>query len=447
MKSKLKFLSILDMINHQNQNSIALIFDDNGAIKKLTFRDINNLISTASLSLDKKCVGIFCDGSLNCLIKIMAYLNKGISIVLLNPLDNSFLIQDEIFSIGCDGLEGPKELINSFKLGNSSKVPQGKIFFFTSGTTSKAKAVILTEEKLCAAAYNGSSCLELKPNDKLLCCLPLSHVFGFVCSWLWAWENGASVILSRGMKQIFFDFNYFKPTAVSLVPQMASFLATKKLFNKELQLVLIGAGDCQDEVLKLISSMGIRVSFGYGLTETSSGIALSIGNDPRAFTICPEDDVKLGEDNEILVKCPSTIFEGYYPDNSSYIDLFTEDGYFKTGDIGYIDNKNHLFLRGRKKDTLVLQDGTKIFLPEAEKELRNLLKVEELALGIDSLGNVVLCIGKISNSDIITYQDLISLYNEKVTRSQRITKVIALIEGLPKNQTGKIKRYEINFDK
>jgi long-subunit acyl-CoA synthetase (AMP-forming) len=228
---------------------------------------------------------------------------------------------------------------------------------------------------------------------------------------------------------------------------MASFLATKKLFNKELQLVLIGAGDCQDEVLKLISSMGIRVSFGYGLTETSSGIALSIGNDPRAFTICPEDDVKLGEDNEILVKCPSTIFEGYYPDNSSYIDLFTEDGYFKTGDIGYIDNKNHLFLRGRKKDTLVLQDGTKIFLPEAEKELRNLLKVEELALGIDSLGNVVLCIGKISNSDIITYQDLISLYNEKVTRSQRITKVIALIEGLPKNQTGKIKRYEINFDK
>ena len=113
------------------------------------------------------------------------------------------------------------------------------------------------------------------------------------------------------MNHIFHDFDYFKPTAVSLVPQMAAFLALKELFNKELKLVLIGAGDCPNPVLTAISCMGIRVSFGYGLTETSSGVALSLGDNPRAFSVCPLDDIKIADDYEILVKYKRLRIKGF----------------------------------------------------------------------------------------------------------------------------------------
>ena len=435
------------MIEAQYEGSCALSYDDNGTIIDLSYKHIKNRVLTYPVDKEKKCVGILCDFTIDTLIAIMAYIHNKITVVLLSPMDNISLIQEEISIVGVDHIIGPSDIKNALRIPpKANNIPEGKVLFFTSGTTSKAKAVILTEEKLCAAAYNGSCCLELKPQDKLLCCLPLSHVFGFICSWLWAWENGASVCLSRGIKNVFFDFDYFKPTAVSLVPQMAAFLALKELFNKELRLVLIGAGDCPNPVLTAIACMGIKVSFGYGLTETSSGIALSLGDNPRAFSVCPLDDVKIADDYEILVKCPETIFEGYYPDNTGYENLFTEDGYFKTGDLGAFDDNNLLHLKGRKKDTLVLLDGTKVFLPEVEEDLAGRLGVQELALGCDKDGNVVLCLGKVYKSEIESYEDDIEEYNYNQPRSKRIVKVISIPEGLPRNQAGKVKRYEINFN-
>jgi long-subunit acyl-CoA synthetase (AMP-forming) len=445
--SKMKYQTILQMIENQYEGSVALSYDDNGEILDLTYKHVKNRVLAYPVNKDKKCVGIICDGKLDKLIAMMAYINQKITVVLISLIDNISLIQEEISTVGVDLLIGPEDYKNNFRMPpDSSNPPQGKIIFFTSGTTSKAKPVILTEEKLCAAAYNGSCCLSLKPQDKLLSCLPLSHVFGFICSWLWAWQNGASIILSRGIYKFFDDFEYFKPTAVSLVPQMASILALKELFNPELKLVLIGAGDCPSPVLTAISCMGIRVSFGYGLTETSSGVALSLGDHPRAFTVCPLDDVKIADDYEMLVKSDETIFEGYYPDNTGYKDLFTEDGYFKTGDLGAFDDSNLLNLKGRKKDTLVLLDGTKVFLPEVEEDLMGRLGVTELALGTDKDGNVVLCLGKVYKSELDDFEADIDDYNSNQPRSKRISKVICIPEGLPKNNTGKVKRYEINFN-
>ena len=435
------------MVENQYEGSVALTYDDNGEILDLTYKHIKNRVLAYPVNKDKKCVGIICDGKLDTLIAIMAYIHHKITVVLISMIDNINLIQEEISTVGVDLLIGPEDYKNNLRMPpDSSNPPQGKILFFTSGTTSKAKAVILTEKKLCAAAYNGSCCLPLLPQDRLLSCLPLSHVFGFICSWLWAWQNGASIILSRGIYKFFDDFSHFKPTVVSLVPQMASILALKELFNPELKLVLIGAGDCPSPVLTAISCMGIRVSFGYGLTETSSGVALSLGDNPRAFTVCPLDDVKIGDDYEILIKSDELIFEGYYPDNTGYDELFTKDGYFKTGDLGAFDDQGLLHLRGRKKDTLVLLDGTKVFLPEVEEDLMGRLGVTELALGTDMDGNVVLCLGKVYKSELESYQEDIDDYNSYQPRSKRIVKIICIPEGLPKNNTGKVKRYEINFN-
>lgn len=445
--SQIKYKTILEMIESHPENSLAITFDDHGEILDLTFKHVKNRMLSYDYKKDKKCVGILCDGSIDSIIAMMAYIHHKITIVLLNPRDDINLIQEEISTVGVDYVIGPEDLTNSLRLPpEAGNVPQGKILFFTSGTTSKARAVILTEEKLCAATYSGSCCLNLSNDDKLLSCLPLSHVFGFVCAWLWPWQNGASIILCRGIRKFFHDFNYFKPTAACLVPQMAAILAVKELFNPELKMVLIGAGDCPNPVLTAIQVAGIKVSFGYGLTETSSGVALSLGDNPRAFSVCPLDDVKIADDYEILVKTPETIFEGYYPDNSGYNELFTKDGYFKTGDLGAFDDDNLLHLKGRKKDSLVLLDGTKMFLPEVEEELLGRLGVQELALGINKDGNVVLCLGKVYKYELDAYQEDIDDYNSYQPRSRRIVKIICIPEGLPRNQNGKVKRYEINFN-
>lgn len=444
--NKIRYPSIMHMLEAQDPESIALTYDDEGTITNLTFSEVKEEVLLTSIDKTKKCVGILCDGSLSTLFEIMAYIHNKITIVLLSPNDKKELIQEQINAVGIDYIVGDSIYKDELIPVDVAFAPRNKIIFFTSGTTNKAKGVILTEEKVCAAAYNGSSCLELSPKDELLCCLPLNHVFGFVCSWLWAWENGASIILSRGIKQVFFDFKYFRPTACALVPQMAAFLTMRRLFNQELKLVLIGAGDCPDSVLEAIYHLGIRVSFGYGLTETASGVALSLGKNPRAFTVCPLDEVVLGDDDEILVHCPETIFEGYFPDNSGYNDLFDDAGYFKTGDLGYYDGDLLLHLSGRKKDILVLSDGTKMYLPDIEKKLLKDFDCKELALGMDKNMNVVVAIGKIKRDERGHFEDKVEAYNNTVPRGERITKIIALPYGLPRNQAGKVKRYEIDFD-
>ena len=77
---------------------------------------------------------------------------------------------------------------------------EGQILFFTSGTVEAAKAVVLTDQSLCASAWNGGQMLPLSSEDRLLCVLPLNHVFGFVCGLLWGLSSGASVALGRGMR-------------------------------------------------------------------------------------------------------------------------------------------------------------------------------------------------------------------------------------------------------
>ena len=170
MYTKTKYKTILDMISNQYEHALALSYDDNGEILSLTYRHIKNRVLTYPVIKDKKCVGILCDGRLDTLIAILAYIHNKITICLLSPSDNISLIQEEISTVGCDLIIGSEDIKNNLRLPPAMDTPpEGKILFFTSGTTSKEKAVILTEEKLCAAVYNGSCLLELKPQDKLLC--------------------------------------------------------------------------------------------------------------------------------------------------------------------------------------------------------------------------------------------------------------------------------------
>ena len=340
-----------------------------------------------------------------------------------------------------DVLWGDEDLKEELTLSlmGGVKAGRGKILFFTSGTTERSKAVVLTDHSLCQSAWNGSAKLPLSPEDTLLCLLPLGHVFGFVCGLLWGLSCGACVALGRGQRHYLDDCDFYRPTAVSVVPMLLGFLMKMRCINPELKLVLVGAGDCPAALLQAAGGMGLRVSFGYGLTETSSGVAISVKGDPYAMEVCPDDTITIAEDGEILIEAPTCMMQGYYkrPDATRAV---LQNGVFRTGDLGRFDEDGLLHITGRKKDMLVLPDGTKIFLPEYESALMQVLCHTELAVTLKDGRPLLVFSGE---GDVRAIGEKLKDLMRTLPRGQQITDILITDEPLPRTATGKIKRWEL----
>ena len=316
------------------------------------------------------------------------------------------------------------------------------VLFFTSGTTSSSKAVVLTDQSLMASAFNGSSLLPLAPDDTLLCMLPLSHVFGFVCGLLWGLSCGAAVALGRGMRHYADDLQVFDPTAVAVVPKLLEFLVARNALNEHLKLVLVGAADCPDTLLDAVRKRGIRTSLGYGLTETSSGISLSTGDDFHAMTICPDDSVSIAEDGEILVSVPTCLMQGYYRDEAKTA-LAVRNGVFHTGDKGFLDEAGLLHVEGRLKDVIALPNGTKVFLPEYEAAVSKALGERDVAVMLDQDMLTLVCgqlVGGLSDREVMeTIGPTMAAYPP----GSRIARIARFGRALPRTAAGDVERWKI----
>ena len=389
----------------------------------------------------KTCIGILSDGSIDCVVEIFSANLAGMQIVMLDASLDIAMLMQLIRYTDIDMLWGDEDLTEELlpALTGGVKDGEGRMLFFTSGTTARSKAVVLTDHSLCQSAWNGSAKLPLSPEDTLLCLLPLGHVFGFVCGLLWGLSCGSSVALGRGARHYLDDCDHYRPTAVSVVPMLMGFLLKQRCINPELRLILVGAGDCPAALLKSAADAGLRVSFGYGLTETSSGVAISVSGDPFAMEICPDDTITIADDGEILIQAPTCMMQGYYkmPDDTAAV---LKDGVFHTGDLGMFDADGKLHITGRKKDMLVLPDGTKIFLPEYEAPLMQALGSTELAVILREGRPALVFSGEADPGDISEkLRDLM----RTLPRGQQIAEIIVTADPLPRTATGKIKRWEL----
>ena len=421
-------------------------------------------LRAARLSDGVKNEVILCDGTYECLCEIFGAAVSGTCSVLLNYRTPGEIMGEILANVDAyrlwkgsredipdiPGLTDPEPFsgtvdeYTSVPLENSGT----PVVFFTSGTTSMGKAVVLTDETLMSSAWNGGEMLPLKREDLLLSILPLDHVFGFVCGVLWPLTFGCPVALGRGPLNIFRDFEYYRPTVVSLVPSMLSFFLEHHGFNSELRLALIGAGTCKEKCIRQAEEAGIRISFGYGLTETSSGVAISTGGDPFAMDICPDDTIKIADDGEILIKAPSCMMKGYYKEPEE-TEKVLKDGFLHSGDMGYLDEDGRLHISGRKKEMLVLEDGTKVFLPEYEERLAGALGNSDVAVvavddrlmlvyhpeGAETEKETEVLIGEI--------MERMDPVMKVVPRGQRISRVILTDHAIPRTATGKIRREKL----
>lgn len=315
----------------------------------------------------------------------------------------------------------------------------GKLLFFTSGTTSRNKAVVLSQEALLSSAANGQAMLACHPDDRLLSCLPLFHVFGFICSFLWPLTNGAEIDLGIGYHGFLTDTKAYRPTMLSVVPTLLELMLRADVLNDELRMILVGAGPCSQELIDEVLKKGIHLRFGYGLTETASGVAISTDdNDPFTLHPCPDTEAKLSESGELLIST-TCLMDGYYLDSEQTSRKLT-DGFLHTGDLAEIDHNGCIHIKGRTDDVLVLPNGEKIFCPEIESEISSLIGAECALVMRGSIPTLVVHAPFERDFEI---KAKIDEYNQSKPLGRKVPAVELRSEDFPRTVTGKIQRYKL----
>ncbi len=386
------------------------------------------------------------------------------------------------------------------------KIDENKmsIMLFTSGTTSSPKAVMLSQKNICSDVTNVASFVKIYPKDTLLSFLPIHHTFECTITFLYGFYSGATVAFCDGLKHIQKNMKEYKVSILVAVPLVLETMYKKikktirekgktelinkmiKISNKllkihidlrkiifkqiidnfggNLRVVFYGAAPMNKETIIGFNNFGIDLIQGYGLTETSPVISAETDKEKRPGSvgvvlddldvkICNKDKDGIGE---IAVKGPSVML-GYYKNEKATKEAF-ENGWFKTGDYGYLDEDEFLYLTGRKKDIIVLRNGKNVYPEEIEMLINQIPYVKESLVYQrgQSTTDTMLCAKIVYDEDLIEntvgkkteneYKEEIWKQVKEINKNLPVFKHIKKIEittdEFDKTTTHKVKRYK-----
>ena len=405
----------------------------------------------------------------------------------------------EITKKGKELLDGGNKEFLEAKINNEEM----SIMLFTSGTTNQSKAVMLSHKNICTNVKDIRNVFELDETDRLLSFLPLHHTFECTVGFLYPLSIGGSIIFSKGVRHIADELKNFKITAMICVPvvfekmydklmktiedkgkmptvkkgiKLSNCLLKvgidirKKLFKEIhdnlggcLRVMVAGGAALSPEKEKGFWDLGFNVLQGYGLTETSPVIAAELTKQKRLGSIgkkFPSVEVKIDNPDksgvgELLAKGDSVMI-GYYNNEEANEEVFTEDGWFRTGDLARIDKNGYLYISGRKKFVIVLKNGKNVYPEEIESLLEKSELVKEcMVFGMPARdGDVTLSVKICYDKDYvkkqfgdITIDDLkekiwnwVKEVNKTMPKYKYVKKLILTDEELVKTTTLKIKR-------
>ena len=301
---------------------------------------------------------------------------------------------------------------------------------FTSGTTGDPKGAMLTHRNLVSNARSLLEVFELAKHERLLSVLPLSHLFEQTVGFLTPLLAGASIVypISRQPSVLVRTFREFRATMLLIVPQGLKLLdnaierrvdatgrrATfEKLhrwarrlprplrrllfrpvlgqFGGRLRTIAVGGAAMDVELADRWSEMGLEVLQGYGATEMAPVMTFTRPARNRVGTVgeaIPGVEVRVAADGEVITRGPNR-FAGYWRDPEATAAAIDADGWYHTGDLGELDDEGMLTLRGRKKDMLVLPDGTNVYPEDIEAVLAKDPRVRDAAvLGLGTPGDL-----------------------------------------------------------
>lgn len=378
------------------------------------------------------------------------------------------------------------------------------IMLFTSGTTSAAKIVMLSQDNILSNLYAYQNHFKINQDDTLLSFLPIHHTFECSITILYGFYSGATIAFCDGLRYIQANLKEYEVSIFVAVPLVLETMYKKimkaivdqgktKLINTmtkisngllkvhidirkivfkqiidnfggKLRMVLYGAASLDKDTIIGLNNFGINSIQGYGLTETSPVLTAEAENKHKPGSIgYPLDNVEIKIDNpdkegvgEILAKGPN-IMLGYYKDEKKTKEAF-KDGWFKTGDYGYIDDEGFIFITGRKNDIIVLRNGKNVYPQELEFLISKLPYVAECMVFARNESNTDTAIvakivynkevmekdypdTKKEDYEKIIWKDVKEI-NKTLPTFKHIKKVIVTDEPMIKTTTQKVKRNE-----
>lgn len=402
-----------------------------------------------------------------------------------------------------EGYTLDKTNYNNLKIDNKSM----SIILFTSGTTSIAKAVMLSQYAICMDLYALSQMIDIKTTDKFLSFLPLHHTFESTTTFLFGTSCGITIAICDGLRYIQSNLVEYHVTGFVCVPLMLEIMYKKilkeiKLQHKtflvkimrvlfkyanietkrkvfktiidglggNLRTIIAGGAPMDKETIKGYNDFGFDVHQGYGLTETSPVLAGENSFNKKTGSVgfpLPTIEIKIDKPDEngigeIIAKTPA-IMIGYYKNEEATKEVI-KNGWFHTGDLGYIDKDGYIFITGRKKDMIVLKNGKKIFPEEMEILINKLPYVtESMVFGSlddskqDRNTDIVICAEIIYDEEELKkaypnikeseycdtiWNDIKTKVNKQMPAYKYIRRILISTEPIVKTTTQKIKRSE-----
>ena len=412
---------------------------------------------------------------------------------------DGFIKYSEILSKGRELLLTDNNEYNNVQI-NPDEI---SIILFTSGTTSIAKAVALSQSNICADVTALSQIAKIYETDRFLSFLPLHHTFESTTTFLYGTSCGITIVFCDGLKYIQRNLKEFNITGFVCVPLMLEIMykkmmktieeqgktklvntmrkitrgllkvkidVRKKVFKQifeslgpNLRMFISGGAAISKEAIKAFRDIGINLLQGYGLTETSPVLAGEndvYKRDGSVGFALPGIDIKIDKPNsegigEIIAKGPVVMHK--YLDNEEATNEVLKDGWFHTGDLGKLDKDGFLFITGRKKYVIVLKNGKNIFPEELEILINQLGYVSEsMVYGKpDKDDDLTICAKIVYNAEEmeklypnkskeeyhdIVWQDIRNNINKQMPAYKYIREIIVTDEPLIKTTTQKVKR-------
>jgi len=323
------------------------------------------------------------------------------------------------------------------------------LLLFTSGTTGKPKGVILSENNLLANAGYVNQAHEITSSDIALCLLPLYHINGLVVTLLAPLLAGIPVVMPErfSIDKFWSLIARYKPTWFSAVPTIFSKILSEPQPEKDLYASLrfarSASASLPEAVLQQFEArFALPLIEAYGISEAACQVCsnpLPPGIHKSGSVGVPYGNEVKVVDSEVWVRGPN-VFSGYLDRPQESTDALL-DGWFRTGDLGWMDTDGYLYLTGRKKE-LINRAGEKIAPREIEEVLHELPQIESAGVaGIPSsiYGEEVAAFLVLRPGNSISVED-VSIYCRKKLADFKVPRTILFVEELPKGPSGKVQR-------